>query len=202
MKWQKRLLILFLTGFVLGPIGDYTHVISETTAYPQDRFGYYLLTVPFWVPFLFGTAALLIGMTHPFWDKILGVSRERIGVRNYSIAFLGLLAFLGLYALSGYLPFRTGGLNDMILAGMAILIWFTLDRTWQGIVLGIATAIAGTLTEIYLVRSGAFFYLPRAANFFGVPTWLPWLYFGASVAVGNWGRVLAKPRPESQHGAA
>ncbi len=195
MSFSKRLLILFLTGFILGPLGDYSHVLSGTTAYPQEKFGYYLLTVPFWVPFLFATATVLIGLAIPFGDRILGASKERVGARNMPIAILGLVVFFGYYCLTGFLPFRAGGFGDLILAGLAILIWLALDGTWQGLLIGVTTGALGTLTEIYLVGLGAFNYLPRAATFYGVPTWLPWLYFTASVMVGNWGRVLAKARP-------
>jgi hypothetical protein len=192
MGFFKRFLILFFTGFILGPIGDYSHVVTGTTAYPQGKFAYYILSLPFWVPFLFGGATAAIGLALPFWDKVLGPSQERRGARNYFLAILGLILFLGFYILSGALPFRTGGGTDLVLAALAILLWLVFDGTWQGVLLGLATACFGVLTEIYLVRIGAFSYLPRAANFFGVPTWRPWLYFAASVTVGNWGRVLLR----------
>jgi len=194
MSIGKRLLILFFLGFFLGPIGDYTHVISETTGYPQNKFVYYFLSLPFWVPFLFGTGTLLIGFSFPYIDRVLGSAhKDRVGTRSAALVAIGLVFFLGTYMMSGFLPFKTGGLLDVALAVLAILIWLALDGTWQGFLLAVVTAILGTFTEIQLVKAGAFFYRERAANFHGVPTWLPWLYFSASVAVGNLGRYLAKP---------
>jgi len=194
MSIGKRLLVLFLLGFFLGPIGDYAHVVSQTTGYPQNKFVYYFLTLPFWVPFLFGTGTLLIGFNFPYFDRILGSSKERVGTKSLALVIVGLVFFLGTYMASGFLPLQTGGMLDVVLAALAILIWLALDATWQGILLGVMTAVVAALTEIELIKAGAFFYRERAANFYGVPTWLPWLYFSASVAVGNLGRYLVRPR--------
>jgi hypothetical protein len=92
--------------------------------------------------------------------------------------------------MTAFVPLKSGSSLDLLIAGSTILVWLLLDRTWQGVVLAILTAIVGTLVEITLVRLGAFWYLPPKDALFGVGSWLPWLYFSASVAVGNLGRFL------------
>jgi len=187
----KRLVIIFVLGAVLGPVGDLFHLLSGTTAYP-DGF-------PFWAPLLFGAAGLGVGLSHPMADRVLGPSSSRLrpGVRCWTYTGLGLAAFLGLYCASGYLPGKTGGLRDLLLAGGAIGVWVALDRTWQGLLLAAATALCGTLFEIGLVSTGAFYYLPGSSNFYGVASWLPWLYVAASVAMGNLGRKVFVPQVEA-----
>ncbi len=190
MSRFRTFLILFFLGFFLGPIGDYCHVLSGTDAYPPHIFRFYFFKIPFWVPFLFGLATLGIGLSHLSFDAKFGPPEPRRGAKRGAFAMLGLLCFLGLYAASGYLRWQIGGGNDIFMTGVAIFLWVVLDRTWQGIVLGLLTALVGTAVEITLVHVGAFYYLPRAANFFGVPSWLPSLYFAASVTVGNFARYL------------
>ena len=192
LRLLKRVLILFFIGFFLGPIGDYFHVLSQTTGYPQGVFDFYWGPIPFWVPFLFGSASIGVGLSHPWFDGFLGGPPVRPGARNAVIAWIGIFSFLGLYCLSGFLPGGAGGLSDGILALLAILIWALLDWTWQGILLGVLTAITGTALEITLVHLEIFSYLPPKNNLLGVASWLPWLYFAASVTLGNFGRYLKR----------
>lgn len=195
VRW--RLIIpLFFAGFFLGTLGDYCHVISRTDAYPAHVYRYYLAGVPFWVPFVFGVAALAIGLSHLEADRWLGPSWTRPGAGSALVVAYGLAVFVGLYALSGFLRFSPI-INHLILALGALSIWLGLDRTWQGLLLAFATAIVGSVAEIAMVRLGVFFYYPRAAHLLGVPDWLPWLYVGASVAVGNFARYLSRDREVS-----
>lgn len=193
---MKKALVLFATGFFLGPIGDFAHVTTQTTAYPPNH-GLYFFALPWWVPLLFGAAALAVGFSHPALDQILGPTFLRPGAKTPARVIGGLAIFLGSYCLSGFLPPAKGLHNDLMLALIALGTWAILDWTWQGILLGALTAVAGTLSEIILVHFGIFSYLPPKNNFLGVASWLPWLYFTASVAVGNLGRYLSK---EKTHG--
>ena len=195
-KTARNVGVIFLLGFFVGPIGDFCHVLSGTTGYPQDAYAWYFPGgVPWWVPFLFAGAGLSVGVSHPIMDRLIGPrGRTRPGEKSWPLACAGVAAFVGLYAASGYLPFGDGGGNDVVLALGAIGTWAALDRTWQGALLALLTAAAGTGFEIFLVRQSVFFYLPRTSGLLGVATWLPWLYVAASVGVGNFARKLAAPR--------
>ncbi len=187
-------LILFLIGAIMGPLGDWFHVISETTAYPPGVYAFYFGKQPYWVPLLFGTAAVAIGLSHPQMDRWLGAPTSRPGSRGIDGVILGIAAFLGIYAMSAFAPLETGSTLDSVLAVSALLLWWAADRTWQGLLLAVLTAAVGTAVEIYLVQQRAYVYLSPKDNFYGVGSWLPWLYVAASVAVGNLGRFLREPR--------
>ena len=73
----------------------------------------------------------------------------------------------------------------MILALGALAIWAWLERSARGLLVGAAIGITGAAAESFFVHHGLFSYLPGSDNLYGVPSWLPWIYLGASVAVGN-----------------
>jgi hypothetical protein len=177
-----RILILLAVGAIGGTLGDLCHVLSKTEGYP---------TFPFWVPLLFASAVLAIGIAHPWFDRIARTSRTlRPGLLSQSRVWGGLVLLLATWAASGFLNLSTGGSKDLVIAGTAIAAWWLLERTWSGIVLGLLTAVLGTTAEILQSRAGIFFYYPEHQNLWGVPSWLPYLYFIASVTTGNLGRML------------
>ena len=182
-----QLLIIFVLGGILGTAGDYSHVASLTDGYANP---WYPLPTgqPLWVPFLFATATLSITLSQLLSEPILGTKNKKIP--SLGSAFAGASVFLGLYVASGFLPLPTGGAKDLLLWTCCFLFWALADRTWQGVVFAVGTAIVGTLVEIGLTRSGAFYYTEGSNNFFGVPSWLPALYVAASVAIGNLTQVL------------
>mgnify|MGYP000022261924 CR=1 FL=1 len=180
---------IFLIGAFFGTLGDYFHMISHTDGYLDPLFP--LPTgQPFWVPFLFGFAILSVSLNHPLadhWaDRYFQIKTPQTG--SLPLILVGCLALFFLYVASGFLPLETGGSRDILLALGALAIWGIFDRTAKGFILALATAIIGTAVEIALTHFGAFYYLPSVANFWGVPTWLPWLYFAVSTTIGNLGR--------------
>jgi hypothetical protein len=187
---SRDLLVLFMVGAVFGSLGDLTHVLTGTTTYPPLVYGIYFFgLLPYWVPLLFGTAGIAIGASHPWADRWLG-GGTRPGTRTWGLVAAGSSAFLGLDALSGWLPRDSLGIASVVLAAGALGLWIWLDRTWQGLVLAAATALVGTAFEVMLIRRGIFAYRPQLSGLAGAAPWLPWLYVAASVAVGNLGRKL------------
>ncbi len=176
----------------MGPVGDYCHLISHTTTYPPQVDGFSLLGVPFWVPFLFGGAAVAVGWSHPAIDRLFHQVPLGKAVSSPCYAWGGLLLFLGLYCVSGFLPWVTPGGDDLFLACAALGIWKLLEGRPLGFALALLTALMGTFTEVSLVHFGVFSYLPPKNGLWGVATWLPSLYFAASVTLGNFGRYLEK----------
>ena len=99
--------------------------------------------------------------------------------------------------MSAFVPLESGSTLDSVLAVSALLLWYAADRSWQGLILAALTAAVGSAVEIYLVQQRAYVYLSPKDNFYGVASWLPWLYVAASVAVGNLGRFLQSPRSQA-----
>src|SRR5262245_20711158 len=128
---MKRSLILALLGASFGTLFDYAHERTGAIAYTHPS----ALVVPWWVPFLYMGAALAIGLLHPVADKVLKCpARVPLTPKHLLAGFVGLCA---IWFASGALPFASA-VVAMILAPASVGLWFWLDRTWQGLVMGIA----------------------------------------------------------------
>jgi hypothetical protein len=173
------ILWLFLLGATLGTALDAFHVYSYVEQYTRPSF----FGVAWWVPLLFGSAAVAIGYSHPLVDPLIHNIRPPRRIST-SVAELGWLVLAYLVAASP--------LGSLAKAGLLMLIylnfWLLVGRGWQNLLLSLVTAITGTLVEMTLVAAGAFYYLQP--DILGVPYWLPWIYACASLAVGDLGRSL------------
>ncbi|MEZ4298484.1 MAG: hypothetical protein R3B70_26265 [Polyangiaceae bacterium] len=94
-----------------------------------------------------------------------------------------------LWVASGLLPGSNAVIAVVLGVGAAAML-AVLDRTWQGVVLAVGTGLGGVVVEATLVKAGLFHH--RRPDVLGVPVWLPVVYFGGSVAIGNVGRWLAR----------
>src|SRR6266700_5134454 len=166
---------LFLLGASLGTALDALEVYSGVERYPRPMF----FGVAWWVPLLFGAAAVAIGYSHPL------ISRTR-PYRRLSSS-IGELTWLVLaYLISA------STLDSQAKVGLIAIIylnfWLLAGRSWQDLLLSFVTAVTGTLVEMILVNAGVFSY--THPDILGVPYWLPGLYACASLAVGDLGRSL------------
>ena len=55
--------------------------------------------------------------------------------------------------------------------------------------MALVTAIAGPVTEIVLINKLGLYHYSHP-TWWGIPTWIPWVYFCGSAAVGNLGRKV------------
>jgi len=184
-----RMLLLFLLGFLLAPLGDVCHILSDTIIYPPGVYNYYIFGIlPYWVPFLFGTATVLIGASHLFSDKLFDFKLFlKYGSTNppwWHIG-LGMFAFLFLYCISGIAPY-------WVMMLVLVYLLATLARGPYDLVLMSATALVGASAEIHLISQNLFSYHPDHRHIFGIPMWLPLLYALASLVVGNLARKLSQ----------
>jgi len=170
---------LFLLGATLGTALDTLEVYSGVERYPRPV----LFGVAWWVPLLFGAAAVAIGYSHPLVDPLILRTRP---YHRLSVS-IGELTWLVLAYLISVSP-----LDSLARAGLIALIylnfWLLAGRSWQDLLLASVTAVTGTLTEMILVNAGVFSY--THPDILGVPYWLPGLYACASLAVGDLGRSL------------
>jgi hypothetical protein len=170
---------LLLLGATLGTALDALEVYSGVERYPRPM----LFGVAWWVPLLFGAAAVAIGYSHPLVDPLISRTRP---YRRLSSS-MGELTWLVLaYLISA------STLDSQAKVGLIAIIylnfWLLAGRSWQDLLLSLVTAITGTLVEMILVNAGVFSY--THPDILGVPYWLPGLYACASLAVGDLGRSL------------
>ncbi len=169
---------LFLLGATFGTALDALHVYTGVERYPMPTF----LGVAWWVPLLFGVAAIAIGYSHPLVDPLLQHRRfRRLSASIGELTWL-LLAYL----------ISASRLETIAKVGILLIIylnfWLLAGRSWQNLLLSFVTAVTGTLIEMILVAAGVFSY--THPDILGVPYWLPCIYACASLAVGDLGRSL------------
>ncbi len=70
--------------------------------------------------------------------------------------------------------------------------WYWLDRTTEGIVVALFTGGMGVGIELALIHLSKTYGYTHG-DLFGVPSWLPGLYFIAAGSIGNFGRFLKQP---------
>ena len=179
IHYRWALFWLFLVGAICGTALDAFHVYSSIEQYPRPAF----LGVAWWVPLLFGFAAVSIGYSHPFIDPLIhNIRRPRRLIT--SIAELSWLLLAYVIAASTFTS-----ISKAILLGLIYFnFWLLTGRGWRNLLLSVVTAITGTLIEMTLVAAGAFSYLQP--DIFGIPYWLPFMYACASLAIGDLGRSL------------
>ena len=175
----RAILWLFLLGAILGTALDAFHVYSYVEQYTRPAF----FGVAWWVPLLFGSAAVAIGFSHPLADPLINNLRRPRKLIT-SIAELSWLLLAYLIAASPISSLAKTALFFLIYFNF----WLLTGRGWQNLLLSLVTAITGTLVEMTLVAAGAFSYLQP--DILGVPYWLPFMYACASLAVGDLGRSL------------
>src|SRR6185312_4065662 len=99
--------LIFLLVSILCTFGDELHVLSKIDGYHDPILPLPGTGQPIWVPFLFGTAALIIAASHIWVDRVS--TNKNAYYSNMKDIILGVLAFLTLYALSAFLPMEAGG---------------------------------------------------------------------------------------------
>lgn len=180
---HKTLSALFVIGAVLGSIFDGFHTWSNTTVYASP----WVLRMAWWTPPLFGAAAVAIGHGNLMMDRWL---HRHAPPPTWPRVWSGLCALAVAYFASGFLPWT----NAQILcaeSAAAAAIWWTFDRSWQGLVTALLVAVVGCSVESMLIHLGTFRYLtPDVA---GIPLWLGCLYAAGSITVGNLARTLHAP---------
>src|SRR6266436_4223273 len=124
----RALLWLFMLGAILGTALDAFHVYSYVQQYTRPAF----FGLAWWVPLLFGSAAVAIGYSHPLVDPIIHNSRRPRRLIT-SIAELSWLLLAYLIAASP--------ISSLAKTALLILIyfnfWLLTGRGWQNLLLSL-----------------------------------------------------------------
>lgn len=164
-----ELLVLFAVGAAGGLIGDAAHVQSQTTQYLDD-------SVPFiwesalWFPLLVGLATasaaelrLRLGSPRPGFDP--------------RVACAAIAALLAIYAITALVSDQPAGPATTLVIMLAVLVAAWLGGGTPAFACATAAALLGPAAEVLIVELELARYSPTADGLFGVPTWLPALYF-------------------------
>jgi len=173
-----NVIVLFVIGAVMLTVFDMFHTHSGTIEYPHEL----VLKMAWWTPLLFGSSLAFGGLVYASGYRAM---RGDPNVPSNAALAAALVIYAGLYCASGYLPASNEGKLAMLLVGFAGL-WWLLDRSWQGMVMAVVTAIGGCSTEFVLTRWGAFRHLQP--DVVGLPVWLPGLYLVSGTVLGQLSR--------------
>lgn len=185
MRWARAAIALLLLGGTLGVALDAMHVASGTTRYAETwAFGIAWWTVP-----LFASAAVVLGLGPTIVERVIG--RAPAAPRRL-LVFAAMSLFVLAYLTSCVVH---GPLGAIVLAAVAGLTWWIVDRRPLGIAHAVTAAVGGFAFEAMLVHGGLFEHTDPAL--LGIPIWLPCLYLCASLAVSSLARMLIAEREAS-----
>lgn len=68
---EKHVVVIYIIGFLFGPISEVIAMMSGAWSYAQNH----ILTIPIWLPFIWGNAALYINRL----NKFIGFIRTATG---------------------------------------------------------------------------------------------------------------------------
>ena len=166
---MKLYFLLFVIGAVVGTFLDGLQTYAGLAFYTHPVF----FQTAWWVPFLFGSATVVIGLVH----------RKGECGPNARTRFFGSVAFLTLACLITAF-FKIESLHKAgLLLALYFLSWGMFDRTSRGLLLAVGLAVIGPAVESFLGQLNLYHY--THPDLFGVPCWLPFLYLHISQAAGK-----------------
>ncbi len=174
--------MLALFGLVMSELGDRMRVGAGVTSYDQAHVP---ATWTFW--FVGATAAFVV-VNGEVSTRLQATEGPVIGRARDAAGALG--SCLAVWALSTALPFDRGLTVTVALFAIAVMGWASFERTRAGLIMGIGSAMSGTLAEMLFAGQGWFRYTDVLRHMGNVPAWLPPLYFSAGVAVSQLTRAI------------
>jgi len=167
MRRARAQAVLFLVGAVVGTLGDQIHVQFDVLWYPRPL----LCGQAPWVPFLFGTAALVLVNGHRLFLRRPAGDPPPSSLAAPAVLFV-----------AAYFATALGKERPLLVAGGLAAAWalrVAVAPATDKLLAGLAIAAGGPLVEAALSATGAFFY--RRPDVLGVPVWLPALYLHVSL---------------------
>ena len=182
-----------ISGAMLGPNLDSYHSAFRVLKYHSEISvavgDSVLLRTAAFVPPLFGLAGAIIGGLYLVLDQVLETQPTKRRPRWPDIWY-GISFFTFVYWLSGLLA--GGYLYDLstihsIMALSCVASWAIFDGSKTGIIVTVMTAIGGPAIELFLINK-LHLYTYLQADWFGIASWIPWVYGAGAPAVGNLSR--------------
>ncbi|MBJ7348469.1 MAG: DUF2878 family protein [Thermoleophilaceae bacterium] len=181
-----KLLMLFVVGAVGGLIGDAGHVQSGTTVYLDTAGIPFIWESPVTFPIMVGVATVLLA------ELRLRIAPARdVGEWTDGVGAVGVV--IGIYAVTALVRDEPLLPSSVIVFMLAAIAWHVSGDGRAATICGLVAASVGTVAEIILVQVGFFRYAPEIDLLFGVPPWLPALYFAFGVVAARLGELCVAP---------
>lgn len=175
---------LFVLGAVASLVGDHSHAVTGTL-YPPDS-APFIWSSPIWFPVIVGGATIALA------EIRLHLSAPRASITPRQ-GLAGVAAAVGIYVVTALVHTAPPVPATALVYALAVIAWCALgDRA--GAICGGVAAIVGTVFEAVLVNTGVFAYNDDSDALFGVPLWLPALYFAFGVVGAVLGEIAARER--------
>eukprot|EP01036_Dinobryon_divergens_P023584 gene23584-31943_t len=202
----QTLFKMFVISAPLGMILDNYHGLFNVLSYADNGMSLILesnehvfLKTALWVPMLFGFAGVVMSYIVLKLDQLFSSSsNDKLATPQASpswpFIFYGISYFSAQYYISGLLDYSltvTDGplVIHACLAASTIIGILLFDRSAAGLLLAGLTALAGPVAEIFIINVfHAYEY--THADWFGICSWIPWIYATGAPAVGNLARRI------------
>jgi hypothetical protein len=144
------------------------HYLADVLWYPDRT----LWGQAWWVPMLFGGAALALAFGHRFWMNLLNQAPPKASFKEI---FVKAVLFMTAYAATAIFS-----MSPIALTVTLTLLWIPIAQPFSKAKLSysLLVAIIGSLVEATLSALGQFYY--NRPDILGIPMWLPALYLWAA----------------------
>lgn len=211
--WLQQGVAMWGAAAILGPLCDGCHSKHDVLHYAVDSIagdpwvlrapgGDVLLETCWWVPIAFGGAGVILGATHPLFDRREAASEGKTprAPPGWGTTLLVIASFVLCYELSGVLAQAAAASPptslvervarlDGPLTAAALAIYLVFERSPGGLFMALLTATIGPVVEIGLINVGGL-YAYTHADVASIPLWIPQVYFAGAPAVGALGRQV------------
>lgn len=193
--WKTVSAVSVISG-PLGTLLDNQHGLFKTLEYTSYQIqlslnNHLILKTAIWVPFLFTFAGFIMSTLILLLDNKLEMPEKSLNM-TWPKVFYGISFFAWQYYISGWLD-ATGLLSplqiNVILSVLAYIGYSLFDGTKSGLILASLTAFAGPVVEVGIINLLHIYYYSNA-DFYGICSWIPAVYFLGGQAVGNLTRMI------------
>ncbi|ESN96896.1 hypothetical protein HELRODRAFT_102315 [Helobdella robusta] len=184
MNFLTRVVSLFFAGVLFSLVLNLLQFQRQITIFPDLVDNVFSST--WWVPPSCGFAAALLGMFYPYTDRHFGLFNEK---QEWSGVMRCVAVFVGINQASAKIDFSNSLQFSLTLLIMSFGLWWLFDKSMVGLLLGVLFSFVATFMTQLLVYWELFKY--SNPDFVFVRSWLPCIFFSASVTMGLIGRQLA-----------
>lgn len=142
-----------------------------------------------WFAPLIGSATVGLAATRlalfPYGRETTGTLGDGIGA---------VACVVGLYAVTALTMHVPVEPSTTLIYSLAVVIWWALGAGVPAAVCGLTIAVTGPVVEVLLSRTGAFNYADGLRGLWGVPWWLPGLYFAFGAVASRLGELAVVDR--------